>query len=121
MTELRHQLREALRTTGLTQVKAARELGISAIHMNQILTGRVQPSLGLTERIAHHCGRELAVIPIGLVDDIQSLLTAQERLLDQHAQSNVTRKGELWRDLHKAADKVREVLDQHMPAHQGTR
>jgi len=54
-------LASELRTAGLSQAEAARRLGITAKHMNQMLTGKAPLSLAWADQIAALCGRELLV------------------------------------------------------------
>lgn len=58
---LRSILAGELRAAGLSQAEAARQLGITAKHMSQMLTGRAPLSLAWADEIAALCGRELLV------------------------------------------------------------
>lgn len=58
---LRSLLAGELQAAGLSQAEAARRLGITAKHMNQMLTGRAPLSLAWADDIAELCGRELLV------------------------------------------------------------
>lgn len=59
--QLREQTRAALQDAGISQAAAARELGITAKHMCQMLTGRQTLALGWAERILALRGRRIAV------------------------------------------------------------
>lgn len=59
--DIRSLLTGELRAAGLSQAEAARQLGITAKHMNQMLTGRAPLSLAWADEIAALCGRELLV------------------------------------------------------------
>ena len=59
--DLRSLLAGELRAAGLSQAEAARQIGITAKHMNQMLTGRAPLSLAWADEIAALCGRELLV------------------------------------------------------------
>ncbi|TMR11045.1 helix-turn-helix transcriptional regulator [Nonomuraea turkmeniaca] len=58
---LRSLLAGELRAAGLSQAEAARQLGITAKHMSQMLTGRAPLSLAWADEIAGLCGRALLV------------------------------------------------------------
>lgn len=58
---LRAQTRAVLKASGIRQVEACRQLGLSAKHMSQILTGKAPLTLGWAERIAGICGLRLIV------------------------------------------------------------
>jgi len=56
---LRPLLASELRAAGLSQAEAARRLGRTAKHMNQMLTGKAPLSLAWADDIAALCGRQL--------------------------------------------------------------
>ncbi len=63
---LRTQVAAALLTHGISQAEAARRLGLSNKHMNQMLTGRAVLTLPWAERILALTGMRLV---IGLAHD----------------------------------------------------
>lgn len=62
---LRSQVRTALGASPVSQAEAARRLGLSAKHMNQMLTGKAPLTLAWAEKILSLCGRkvEIRVVP----------------------------------------------------------
>ncbi|MEV5189288.1 helix-turn-helix transcriptional regulator [Streptomyces werraensis] len=64
--DLRTQVASALLTHGISQAEAARQLGLSDKHMNQMLTGRAVLTLPWAERILALTGMRLV---IGLAHD----------------------------------------------------
>lgn len=56
---LRQLLVGELRSARLSQAEAARRLGLSAKHLNQMLTGRAPLSVEWADQIADLCGRDL--------------------------------------------------------------
>lgn len=56
MTSIRQAIRSELAATGMTQADLAAYLGASEKHVSQVLTGRVQGSLGFLARMAAACG-----------------------------------------------------------------
>lgn len=68
--DLRHQLRAALEQARISQAEAARQLGLSNKHMNQMLTGRATLTLDWADRIAELCGMRIVVLALtGRPDD----------------------------------------------------
>ena len=65
--DLRTQVAAALLTRGISQAEAARQLGLSNKHLNQMLTGRAVLTLPWAERILALTGMRLV---IGLAHDI---------------------------------------------------
>lgn len=59
--DLRVVVREALTNARISQAKAARQLGLSAKHMSQMLTGRATLTLEWAEQILALCGRQLTI------------------------------------------------------------
>lgn len=66
--ELRQQVAAALLLRGISQAEAARRLGLSNKHLNQMLTGRAVLTIPWAERILALTGMRLV---IGLQHDIQ--------------------------------------------------
>ena len=66
--DLRTQVAAALLTRGISQAEAARRLGLSNKHLNQMLTGRAVLTLPWAERILALTGMRLV---IGLAHDTQ--------------------------------------------------
>jgi ribosome-binding protein aMBF1 (putative translation factor) len=64
---LRANVRTVLIQSGLSQAAIARQLGITAKHLSQMLTGRATLTVRWAERIASVCGWELVITsrPIG--------------------------------------------------------
>jgi plasmid maintenance system antidote protein VapI len=58
---LRATLAAELDAAGLSRAEAARQLGVTAKHMSQMLTGKAPLSLAWADQIAAACGRELLV------------------------------------------------------------
>jgi DNA-binding transcriptional regulator YdaS (Cro superfamily) len=58
---LRKQVRAALLLSDITQAYAARQLGLSPQHLNQMLTGKATLSLGWAEQILSLCGMRLTL------------------------------------------------------------
>jgi transcriptional regulator with XRE-family HTH domain len=54
-------LRQARKRAGLTQIEVARRSGIVQTHLSRVETGRVNPSLELSARIAAAMGYSLIV------------------------------------------------------------
>lgn len=52
---LRIQLRRALEASSISQAEAARQLGLSNKHLNQMLTGRAVLTLPRAEQVAGLC------------------------------------------------------------------
>lgn len=68
--DLRHQVRSALDHARISQAEAARHLGISNKHLNQMLTGRATLTLDWADRIAALCGMRIVVLALtGRPDD----------------------------------------------------
>jgi DNA-binding transcriptional regulator YdaS (Cro superfamily) len=68
--DLRTQVRATLAATCISQAEAARRLGLSAKHLNQMITGRAPLSLGWAEAILATCGMRLV---ISLAHDTQEV------------------------------------------------
>ncbi|MFG2352621.1 helix-turn-helix domain-containing protein [Streptomyces sp. NPDC048521] len=66
--DLRAQVAAALLTRGISQAEAARRLGLSNKHVNQMLTGRAVLTIPWAERILALTGMRLV---ISLAHDIQ--------------------------------------------------
>jgi transcriptional regulator with XRE-family HTH domain len=56
VSDLRAQVRDAMDDAGISQADAARALGASHKHVNQMLTGRAVLTLDWAERLAGLCG-----------------------------------------------------------------
>jgi plasmid maintenance system antidote protein VapI len=67
MRGLRLQVASALALSNISQAQAARDLGLSNKHLNQMITGRAVLTLDWAERILALCGMRL-VIGIALTD-----------------------------------------------------
>lgn len=65
--QLRAQVKAALALNGLSQAQAARSLGLSNKHLNQMITGRAVLTLAWAERILALCGMRI-VVSIHLAD-----------------------------------------------------
>lgn len=58
---LRTQVRAALRTAGISQAKACRQLGLTTKHMSRMLTGRAPLTLDWAEQILDLCGIQIVI------------------------------------------------------------
>jgi transcriptional regulator with XRE-family HTH domain len=61
MCQLREQTRAALRSAGISQADACRQLGVSTKHLSHMLTGRAPLTLDWAERLLALCGQQLLV------------------------------------------------------------
>lgn len=71
MRGLRLQVASALALSNISQAQAARDLGLSNKHLNQMITGRAVLTLDWAERILALCGMRL-VIGIALTSQEES-------------------------------------------------
>ena len=59
---LRAQTKDALKSAGISQAAAARQLGLSTKHMSHMLTGRAALTLDWADRILALCGASLLLV-----------------------------------------------------------
>ena len=59
--QLRTQVRAALIQSRISQAEAARQLGLSTKHMNQMVTGRAPLTLAWAERILALTGMQIVI------------------------------------------------------------
>lgn len=59
--ELWRQTRAAIEESGISQAEIARQLGLSAKHLNQMLLGHAPMSLMWAEGILGLCGHQLVI------------------------------------------------------------
>lgn len=60
-SDLRTAVLIALAQAGISQAEAARQLGLSTKHTNQMLTGRAILTLDWAERLLALCGKRLTI------------------------------------------------------------
>jgi plasmid maintenance system antidote protein VapI len=84
---LRELLRTAVRDSGRKQVWIAEQLGVSTKHLSQMLTGRVELTLGWAQRIAVLCDRkiDIAVMEVPGTADLQRRLAELQPEIDRLA------------------------------------
>jgi plasmid maintenance system antidote protein VapI len=84
---LRELLRAALKESGRKQVWIADQLHISQKHLSQMLTGRVELTLGWAQRIAVLCDHriDIHVVPLPDTADLQRRLAELQPELDRLA------------------------------------
>jgi transcriptional regulator with XRE-family HTH domain len=73
-------LRAARRTTGLSQKKLARRVGLSAGALSRYESGASQPSLPTLDRILAACGKDLRLVLVDRVDDLDVELARRATL-----------------------------------------
>jgi len=59
--QLRTQVRSALIHAKISQAEAARRLGLSNKHLNQMITGRAPLTLAWAERLLSLCGMRIVI------------------------------------------------------------
>jgi plasmid maintenance system antidote protein VapI len=84
---LREQLAAALKASGRKQIWIAEQLHVSQKHLSQLLTGRVELTLGWAQRIAVLCDHKLdiRVVPLPGTADLQRRLAELQPEIDRLA------------------------------------
>jgi plasmid maintenance system antidote protein VapI len=84
---LREQLAAALKASGRKQIWIAEQLHISQKHLSQMLTGRVELTLGWAQRIAVLCDHriDIRVAPLPGTADLQRRLAELQPEIDRLA------------------------------------
>lgn len=84
---LRKLLVAALKASGRKQVWIAEQLHVSPKHLSQLLTGRVELTLGWAQRIAVLCDHriDIQVVPLSGTADLQRRLAELQPEIDRLA------------------------------------
>lgn len=84
---LRSLLAVAIKTSGRKQVWIADQLNISTKHLSQMLTGRVELTLGWAQRIAVLCDHriDIHIVPLPGTADLQRRLAELQPEIDRLA------------------------------------